>query len=222
MLNLHNYTDREHAASELSKIILSELAQGLEQAEHVTLALPGGDTPSLLYNNLSQSPFNWESVSLITTDERCVPMDHDRSNFKNMFSNMKGRKIPDASFVYLDTSLTNPELLNFYNSNCQNLVSCTFGMGLDGHFASIFPESDLLLSDQMPTIMHADAPDGLESRVSLTKEAFCQVNSVHLLIHGSEKLSLLEHIESDAKYSQMPISWMINQSGKDIEVHYAH
>ena len=50
------------------------------------VALAGGSTPKGLYEKLATEPYaqqiDWARVHLFFGDERCVPADHDDSNYK--------------------------------------------------------------------------------------------------------------------------------------------
>src|SRR5512143_3253008 len=46
-----------------------------------TVALSGGSTPKLLYEQLVTRPIAWQHVHVFWGDERCVPPDHPDSNY---------------------------------------------------------------------------------------------------------------------------------------------
>src|SRR5512141_2930274 len=46
-----------------------------------TVALSGGSTPKLLYEQLVTQPIEWQHVQVFWGDERCVTPDHPASNY---------------------------------------------------------------------------------------------------------------------------------------------
>ena len=64
----------------LAQQIADELKVCLEKKSSVTLAVPGGTTPKLLFNQLSLMDLEWGRVAVIPTDERLVPETSIRSN----------------------------------------------------------------------------------------------------------------------------------------------
>src|SRR5580658_5637759 len=47
-----------------------------------TLAVSGGSTPRLMFQHMAKSGFDWSNVHIFQVDERCVPPDHELSNFR--------------------------------------------------------------------------------------------------------------------------------------------
>ncbi len=46
----------------------------------MTVLLPGGNSPKVFYNELSNYNIDWNKISLIATDERVVPLTSNSSN----------------------------------------------------------------------------------------------------------------------------------------------
>ena len=46
-----------------------------------TLAISGGSTPKLMFDELVASGFRWDRVHLFWVDERCVPPGDELSNY---------------------------------------------------------------------------------------------------------------------------------------------
>lgn len=125
------------------------------------LALSGGSTPLPLYERLMIDPryrdFPWTRTHLWIVDERRVPFDDDRSNFKHISDILSDHSgIPqnqlhpmfamqeDADLEY-EKSLR--EALGWRERGQDRLDFVLLGMGADAHTASLFPQSPALLAE---------------------------------------------------------------------------
>jgi len=68
-----SYPDAHAAAVAAAQHILTLLENALVGQERATLAVSGGSTPKLLFEELVKSRYNWERVHLFWVDERAVP-----------------------------------------------------------------------------------------------------------------------------------------------------
>lgn len=123
------------------------------------LALSGGSTPIPLYQRLMIDPayreLPWARTHLWIVDERRVPFDDERSNYK-MISEIIGEHsgIPPEQvhpiFAMADDAdaqyeRTLRETLGWRERGHDRLDCVVLGMGSDGHTASLFPDSPALL-----------------------------------------------------------------------------
>ena len=78
----HSYPDPAQAAGACAHHLLALIEDALSGQERVTVALSGGSTPGLLFDEMVKARFNWESVHLFWVDERAVPPTDPLSNYK--------------------------------------------------------------------------------------------------------------------------------------------
>ncbi len=76
------YEDSQATAEACAQHILAILRSARATRDYATMALSGGSTPKLLFERLVAANFNWEGVHLFWVDERPVPTDDVRSNYK--------------------------------------------------------------------------------------------------------------------------------------------
>jgi 6-phosphogluconolactonase len=94
-------------------------------------------------------------------------------------------------------------------------------MGDDGHIASLFPGSSVIDSQPSNGLAHADAAEGLESRITLSPSAILDALEIHILLYGSNKKAVLDKAARGDDVMAMPVRMLLAQTQKDIEIHYA-
>jgi 6-phosphogluconolactonase len=121
-----------------------------------TVAVSGGSTPKLMFQHMAKSGFDWTNVHIFQVDERCVPPDHQVSNFRmTKESLIDAIKIDSSQIHRIKGELPREEGARLY---IEDLVR-TFkpgaggfpvfdvmqrGMGPDSHTASLFPGEPLI------------------------------------------------------------------------------
>src|SRR5262245_41366302 len=122
------------------------------------LALSGGSTPQPLYERLMYDPncrrLPWRRTHLWIVDERCVPFDDARSNFRMIDETIVDhadipREQVHPMFALSPTADAEYEaelrdVLAWREKGQDRLDFVLLGMGADGHTASLFPHTDPL------------------------------------------------------------------------------
>lgn len=179
------------------------------------IALSGGSTPEPLYRRLMYDPryreLPWKRTHLWVVDERRVPFDDERSNFK-LISELLGEHagIPPEQvhpiFAMSETADADYErllqqTLAWREPGQDRLDYVLLGMGADGHTASIFPRSPaleawrsggriaerLVLINEGPTV----APPG---RVTMTYRLINASRFVSIMVTGESKRETVERV----------------------------
>lgn len=187
--NMIEMFDSRHAASRhVADILAAGLGKKLETGKSASFVASGGKTPVDCLKILSDVPLDWSRVSVTLTDEREVPADHRESNERLIRENLLIGNASTAHFVSLVEGKVN-QLIPF---------TCTLlGMGEDGHFASIFPDSEQLQQALSSTseIIRVETPSSPFARVSMTLNTINQSEALVLLIFGESKYRILNNPE---------------------------
>lgn len=182
--------------------------QAIDRRGIFSVSLSGGGTPLGLYRALAQSPWcdqiKWSRVIFFWGDERCVPPDHPESNYHAInqvlfkplsipaenIHRIKGELPPqEAAGEYLKTLSA---FLSTYARHAQpqpifDLV--LLGLGEDGHFASVFPDSP---ETKKPVIAVTASYQGRPAhRVTLTPVIFNDARRILFLVTGAAKAPAL-------------------------------
>lgn len=187
---MHEFSDRDAASQQLAQMIKASLLTKLEQQERATLVMSGGSSPVACFRILSTIGIPWHRIDVTLTDERNVPTDHDESNEKLARDNLIKGKANAARFVRLEEGIRD-----------KAPFACSLvGMGEDGHFASLFPDSPELeqglTSEQ--GVIQVTTPSSPFARTSMTLKTILDSDQIFLLVFGEKKKEILENPESFA------------------------
>lgn len=175
------------------------------------LALSGGSTPMPLYRRLMIDPryreLPWRRTHLWIVDERCVPFDHEKSNFRQIDEILvQHAGIPadrvhpmmvlrdDADAAY-ERALR--EALAWREKGQDRLDFVLLGMGDDGHTASLFPRSPALeLADDPSRLVLKNAGPRVipPDRLTMTFYLINAARFVAVLCVGEKKKSMLRRV----------------------------
>jgi 6-phosphogluconolactonase len=122
--------------------LVNYLSNKIKKYKNINLILSGGNSPLIHYKNLAKSKIDFSNINIFLLDDRIVRSNSKDSNYNNIKKSFQKNKVLSGKIC----SLTKKNLQkNFVNETIFKLKKyktfCILGMGLDGHFASIFSES---------------------------------------------------------------------------------
>jgi 6-phosphogluconolactonase len=198
--------DLAYRAAEAGAMIIKE---AVETTGRCSLVLSGGDTPRVLYARWASrfvDDIPWASVHVFWGDERFVPAEDRRSNYKMAKDALLDHvPIPASNVHAMSSSLDSPQLAatayeamlrRHFNDDRPHFDLLLLGLGPEGHTASLFPRSPALdetVHWVLPVTVPADPP----SRLTLTLPALNGATHAYFLVTGSEKAAALEHVLSE-------------------------
>lgn len=183
------------------------------------LALSGGSTPIPLYERLMIDPalrsFPWESTHIWIVDERRVPFDDERSNFRAVNEILGDHSGIPASHIHpilamSDDADTAYELelrrqLGKRDRGHERLDYVLLGMGSDGHTASLFPRSPALrFGERPPRLVRINSGPTVTppDRVTMTFDLINASRFVAILVTGGSKRATIQRIADAWKRSR--------------------
>lgn len=202
------FRDPEEVLDKLAADIMGHALDCVRQFGDFHLALSGGSTPMPLYQRLMIDPafrgMPWRKTHLWIVDERRVPFDDDRSNFKHIKEIIGDHSdIPEdqvhpmqATREDADTAYEKElqEVLGWREKGQDRLDLVLLGMGPDGHTASLFPDSRALdVSDRLvttndgPTVVPPD-------RVTMTYRLINASRMIVALVMGEGKAEMIHRV----------------------------
>jgi 6-phosphogluconolactonase len=174
--------------------------KAIAQTGRFSIALSGGKTPEGLYHELrlTARSADWRAIHIFLVDERFVPVDDDRSNYRMIRRSLiEAVPIPSANVNPVATTGDpvaaardyETELIRFFDLGPGDLPAfdlILLGMGEDGHTASLFPGLPDIQNDRR-LVRAIEANGERTARITLTLPVINQGRQVFFLVTGTAK-----------------------------------
>ncbi len=204
----------DDAIDALAADILLQAMQCVRSFSDFHIALSGGSTPLPLYRRLMYDPayrqLPWDRAHMWVVDERRVPFDDERSNFRQLDDLIAQHSgIPEAN-VHPIMALQDDadrhyeaELLRVLgrrDKGHDRLDFVVLGMGGDAHTASLFPHSPALFSapDAATQLVRINAGPRVTppDRVTMTFDLLNAARFVAILVTGRGKRDTIARVSA--------------------------
>jgi 6-phosphogluconolactonase len=182
-----------------------------------TVAISGGSTPRRLYSLLSSDPFlgiiNWNHIHIFWTDERCVSIHDQESNFKFVNESLLSRiSIPNTNVHRIKgedgpekgAKTYEEEIRQFFGASAlPDFDLIILGMGVDGHTASLFPFSHSI-DEKNRMVIPVYKERNRTDRISLTLPVLNNAHQILFLVSGKQKANTLKMVLNNKAKKQYP------------------
>lgn len=192
--------------------IANNLYEQIQSKGEANVAVSGGTTPFVIYQELAKQALNFSKINLIQVDERYVPETNPESNWQSISNSFEGvdfRQI--IRFEYSDqiqNSLTQAE------SRLPHKLGLTIlGMGMDGHFASLFAGAEYWDKSNLDKAIITQAPANYltRDRLSLSPEYIYNSEQIIILIKGQDKYKQLQNnLPNPIGVKNWPLEYLYN------------
>lgn len=209
MDDLTVFSDPRALAEGAAALIAALAGEAVSERGRFTVALAGGNTPRPVYERLAARPHEdrvaWDRVEVFFGDERCVPPDDARSNYRlaqealldrvplppDNVHRIRGEEDPAAAARDYEQELRRcfgPASIPVFDLIC-------LGMGDNGHTASLFPATPVLHESRRWA-----APVYVQElaawRVTLTAPVLNAAREVVFLVTGANKADMLRRVRT--------------------------
>ena len=203
-MNLTNNIKHFDSKDLLDDFLFNKVSNISQSGNFHSIILSGGSSPVSLYKKLGNSSLSLSNLQFVLSDDRRVPIDDPLSNegmLNETIGVVEGFNLLSLHSNDIEQSLNSIPVYEL----------AILGMGLDGHFASIFPEMtnvDKALTS-LGSIEMVD--DGFPEvpRISMTLNEIDKAKEIILLISGQEKIDLLLNLTTE---SNLPIKYLIERT----------
>lgn len=197
------------------------LADAAAAGGHIALA--GGSTPRAAYERAAELEVDWSRATLWFGDERCVPPDHEHSNFamaKRALLDRLSAAVPDVRRIEGErgpreaAARYERALSEAFDGAVPELDLVLLGIGPDAHTASLFPR-DGALAERDRLAVGVDTPGmaPLVPRVTMTLPVLSNAREVLFLVAGADKAEAARRAFSGVEDPDAPASLVRPERG---------
>ncbi len=200
------YPDLDAMSRAAARALVERVRTAVESAGRCALALSGGNTPRALYRLLAtelSTRVPWGQVDLFWGDERDVPVDDPRSNFRMAKETLLDHvPIPAKNVHPISTALPDADdaadaydalLAQRFPGRWPRFDVVLLGLAADGHVASLFPASAALgVTDRR--VVAVRAPADPPRRLTITLPVINQAACVFFLVAGKGKAGAVHRV----------------------------
>jgi 6-phosphogluconolactonase len=187
------------------------------------IALAGGSTPRAAYERAAEIGVDWSRATVWFGDDRCVPPDHEHSNYlmvKRALLDRLGGAVPDVHRIEGErgpreaADLYDAALADAFAGSEPELDLVLLGLGPDAHTASLFPR-DAALGESDRLAVGVDTPGmaPLVPRVTMTLPVLSAAREVVFLVAGSDKADAVRRAFSGVADPDAPASLVRPEDG---------
>jgi len=227
------FPDLEALSAAAAERIVAIARASVGERGRFSIALAGGNTPKRTYRLLVEQhrrEIEWSSWQVLFGDERFVPWDDNRSNYKMACDALLADAPIPTDHVHpvpTDTP-TAGDAADAYEQTLRRVLAggaaaeagaidlVLLGVGPDGHTASLFPGSPAL-AEQTRWALAVDAPTTVQPavpRVTLTLPILNAARNVIFLVAGSDKRPVIAEILHGADTARRYPAAIVTGSGR--------
>lgn len=181
------------------------------QRGRFAVALSGGSTPKVVYQQLIEQPLEWSKIWLFWSDERAVPPDHPDSNYRMAMEFFKKVPIPASQVFRMQAESDIEQGALDYEEKVKHVLGKSLfdlvllGVGEDGHTASLFPHTKALLEEDRLVVAN-HVPDKKCWRMTLTFSCINQSHHSAFYALGKSKKLIIPKVLTAPIDSEFPAS----------------
>jgi 6-phosphogluconolactonase len=154
-----------------------------------SIVLAGGNTPRAIYRLLRDMPAEWSKWHVYINDDRCLPIDHeDRNSLMVDQVWLSHVAVPKNQIHNIPAELGPIEGAKSYAKTLANVGTfdlVLFGLGEDGHTASLFPGHAVDNSADAVPVFNSPKPPA--ERVTMSQNRLNNTNAAMFLVTGAGK-----------------------------------
>ena len=202
--------DLDALSHEAARYVMLTAREAVICTGRCTIALAGGATPRRLYELLGSEEYRgavpWDEIDWFWGDERCVPPDDPRSNYRLAHETMLSRVGASPGRLHRMAGEVRPpsRAAQSYEALIRDIVPdqtldlVILGGGEDGHTASLFPGHPAL-EERERLVMGVTGDKGREvpKRITMTFPLLDRARSLLVLASGAAKRGVVAAVRSD-------------------------
>jgi 6-phosphogluconolactonase len=172
------------------------------------IALSGGSTVGEAYGVAAELQPDWSGTHVWFGDERAVPPDDERSNFRLAEETLFDRLQVAPQVHRIQGELGASEAAALYERDLDGVVLdlALNGIGADGHTASLFPGAPGLAERERRAVATEARLEPFVDRVTLTPPVFAATRLLVYLVTGESKAEAVRRAFAEEPAEDTPAS----------------
>jgi 6-phosphogluconolactonase len=186
-----------------------------------SIVLTGGSGVARAYTHAAERAPDWSAATVWWGDERCVPPDHEWSNYKLAKESLLDKLEEQPAEVHrMRGELQPADAAGEYDKALEDVTLdlLLLGLGPDGHCASLFPGSPQL---EVTDRRAVSGPAGLEpfvDRVTMTMPQLQSARLIVFIVSGENKAEAVRRAFADDVSEDVPAS-LVRRARAPVEVY---
>lgn len=196
---LELYDDHEAACRAMVRLFSERMSGGGKAV------VAGGHTPELAFELLRGEAIDWKRVTLVPSDERCLPVGHADRNDAMVHAALGDLGFTLQGFAAEHGAEASATAMEPVIAKLVPFDIVLLGLGEDGHTASLFPGQRAVADAATLVAPVHDSPKPPPDRVTLTLRALETAKLVVFLVTGEGKREPLARLLAGA---DIPAAWV--------------
>lgn len=174
---------------EVCEVIMQHAATAISKNGQFSIVLAGGNTPRAIYRLLRDMSTDWTKWHIYINDDRCLPVDHEDRNSLMVEQVWLSHVNISANQIHnIPAELGPIEGAKAYAKTLADVGTfdlVLFGLGEDGHTASLFPGH--LVDNSADAVPVFNSPKPPAERITMSQNRLNNTNAAMFLVTGSGK-----------------------------------
>jgi 6-phosphogluconolactonase len=180
------------------------------------VVITGGSTPRIAYERAAERRADWSGIEFWFTDERCVPPDHEHSNYgmaeRALFSKVDGVTAHRMQGELGPEDGAREYERKFDENGPEAFDLMLLGMGPDAHICSLFPGHDTLGERDRRVVGEETAGMApLVPRITLTLPVVNAARRKVFLVTGDDKAEAVARAFAGRPDPHAPASLVVGE-----------
>jgi 6-phosphogluconolactonase len=205
---------------EIASVVADQLVDFARDG--AAIVLTGGTSVGRAYELAAEREPDWSAAMLWWGDERCVPPEDERSNFRLARETLLDRlEARPREVQRIRGELEPAEAAREYDEllgSVSRLDLILLGIGPDGHTASLFPNQPALDERERRAIPNEAKLEPFVDRVTMTVPVLCSASLVLFVVSGQSKADAVKRAFAEPPGPETPSSLIRSAEGRTVVV----
>lgn len=225
-MNITVFDDLEKLYTKAADAFVDLSKKSIQKNGRFVVALSGGSSPKAIFKLLATPEYKekieWNKVYFFWVDERWVPLNDDKSNFRMTDEALLSKVTVVQSHIFpmYAEGITPEDYAKAYEQQIRTVLGdegvfdfILLGMGDDGHTASLFPGEDVLNEkDKWVSAYYLKSQEMF--RITLTAPIINNAENILVIAFGeSKKHALNEVLNGEYNPSLYPMQLIEKKNG---------